>query len=230
MGSCLGSHRSRDQPRYGSSHYPAVGKNQPLKKEHPKWKSDIPLTEGQLLSKRDEFWDTAPVFEGRREIWDALKAAAAALEAGDNNLAQAIIEGANITLPHGTLLDCYDELGAHYQLPVYCLSPPVNLINDEQVSPIVSSIEMQDIHEKDQSAIPIRVRLTTENEVWVKVLPNDYISFAKKRLELQENLQTSGQLWIFAGKVLTDTLTVQQCKLEKGFVVQCVLKPSPPDT
>jgi len=42
-----------------------MGKNQPLRKEHPKWKSDVPLTEGQLRSKRDEFWDTAPVFEGK---------------------------------------------------------------------------------------------------------------------------------------------------------------------
>ena len=41
----------------------SIGKNQPLKAEKPKWKSDIPLTDGQLKSKRDEFWDTAPVFE-----------------------------------------------------------------------------------------------------------------------------------------------------------------------
>ena len=40
-----------------------------------RWKSDIPLTEGQLMSKRDEFWDTAPAFEGKTEIWVALKAA-----------------------------------------------------------------------------------------------------------------------------------------------------------
>lgn len=55
-----------------------------------------------MRSKRDEFWDTAPAFEGRKEIWDALKAAAYALETGDHALAQAIIDGANITLPHGT--------------------------------------------------------------------------------------------------------------------------------
>lgn len=44
--------------------YLAIGKNQRLCKEHPKWKSDVTLTEGQLRSKRDEFWDTAPAFEG----------------------------------------------------------------------------------------------------------------------------------------------------------------------
>ena len=38
---------------------------------------------------------------GQKEIWDALKAAATATETGDNALAQAIIDGANISLPHG---------------------------------------------------------------------------------------------------------------------------------
>lgn len=82
----------------------ALGRNQPLKKEKPKWKSDYPMTDGQLRSKRDEFWDTAPAFEGRKEIWDALKAAAHAFESNDHELAQAIIDGANITLPHGRFI------------------------------------------------------------------------------------------------------------------------------
>lgn len=40
-------------------------KNHPLCAETIRWKSDVPLTEGQLRSKRDEFWDTAPAFDGR---------------------------------------------------------------------------------------------------------------------------------------------------------------------
>lgn len=64
----------------------------------------------------------------RREIWDALKAAATAFEGEDYDLAQAIIDGASITLPNGSLTDCYDELGTRYQLPVYCLSLPLNVV------------------------------------------------------------------------------------------------------
>ena len=56
-----------------------------------RWKSDIPLTNGQLQSKRDEFWDTAPAFEGKQEIWNALKAATEAAERDDHELAQAIL-------------------------------------------------------------------------------------------------------------------------------------------
>ena len=84
----------------------SIGRNQPLKSDKAKWKSDVPLTEGQLRSKRDEFWDTAPAFEGRKEIWDALKAAAYALETGDHTLAQAIVDGASISLPNGKYLCC----------------------------------------------------------------------------------------------------------------------------
>lgn len=80
----------------------SIARNEPLKKERPKWKSEYPMTEGQLRSKRDEFWDTAPAFDGRKEIWDALRAAALAVECNDLELAQAIVDGACITLPHGT--------------------------------------------------------------------------------------------------------------------------------
>ena len=76
-------------------------KNHPLCHETIRWKSDVPLTEGQLRSKRDEFWDTAPAFEGRKEIWDALRAAAIAAEAVDFELAQAILDGANVSVPNG---------------------------------------------------------------------------------------------------------------------------------
>ena len=52
------------------------------------------MTLGQLLSKRDEFWDTAPAFNGRAEIWQALRAAA---ECGDTDTAQAIMSAVDVT-------------------------------------------------------------------------------------------------------------------------------------
>ena len=89
----------------------SIRKNYPLFRLRIDWKSDNPLTEGQLRSKRDEFWDTAPAFDGRKEIWDALRAACNAIEQDDFELAQAIIDGASITVPSGYLTECYDELG-----------------------------------------------------------------------------------------------------------------------
>lgn len=76
-------------------------KNRPLCNETIRWRSDVPLTEGQLRSKRDEFWDTAPAFDGRKEIWDALRAATNAAEELNFEMAQAILDGANISVPNG---------------------------------------------------------------------------------------------------------------------------------
>ena len=78
----------------------AIGRNQPLSREKQEWTADIPMTEGQLRSKRDEFWETAPAFEGRREIWDALRAAS---EQEDISMSQAIVDSANISLPTGII-------------------------------------------------------------------------------------------------------------------------------
>jgi hypothetical protein len=141
MGGCVSNDRDDHRRRSHSSRSSAttsgtVARNKPLNRSacRPKWKSDVPISENQLRRKREEYWDTAPAFEGRKEIWDALRGACYAIEQNDTNLAQSIINCANISLPHGTLLDCYDELGTRYQLPVYVLSSPTNLIDGEQSS------------------------------------------------------------------------------------------------
>uniref|UniRef100_A0A182UVS0 DC-UbP/UBTD2 N-terminal domain-containing protein n=1 Tax=Anopheles merus TaxID=30066 RepID=A0A182UVS0_ANOME len=143
MGNCIGINRNDETLDTGSNNVsrPVTGttssfvgvqrKNHPLCHETIRWKSEVPLTEGQLRSKRDEFWDTAPAFEGRKEIWDALRAATSAAEALDFQLAQAILDGANISVPNGYLTECYDELGSQYKLPIYCLSYPVNVVKED---------------------------------------------------------------------------------------------------
>ncbi len=109
-----------------ANNFAPTGKNKKLKKDILKYfKFDRPITEKQLAAKREEFWDTAPAFEGKIEIWAALKAAVEAYEQKNYQLAQAIIDSANIILPKGFLNDCYDELGNRYQIPIYVLARPM---------------------------------------------------------------------------------------------------------
>lgn len=223
MGSCFGVIRqrsrlsSRNAPRNGNKR---GGRNEPLKKDKPKWKSDYPMTEGQLRSKRDEFWDTAPAFDGRKEIWDALKAAAVAIECNDHQLAQAIVDGASITLPHGSLMECYDELGNRYQLPAYCLSPPVNLVsecNDHNAS------ENAEPQEKKEKEFQLKVRLSTGKDLRLSVTMADSIRQLKKQLQIQEDIDTAHQRWFFSGKLLTDKTRLQDTKIQKDFVIQVIV-------
>lgn len=83
------------------------------------------MTLGQLKSKRDEFWDTQPNYSGRREIWQAVKAA---LECEDKETAQLIVDAVDVTLPNGNLSLVYDELGNKYEIPAFCLCDPDNLV------------------------------------------------------------------------------------------------------
>ncbi|KAL8604959.1 Ubiquitin domain-containing protein 1 [Nucella lapillus] len=222
MGGCIGSHRDHGPPSGESSDATvSIGRNQPLKAEKPKWKSDHPLTEGQLRSKRDEFWDTAPAFEGRKEIWDALKAAAYALETGDHALAQAIVDGANISLPHGTLLDCYDELGNRYQLPVYTLSAPTNLIEDRSESEAGGDL---DANSSPGTEVPLRLRLShLPRDLKIVVRTTDTVHKIKRLLCEREGVEPERQRWFFGGKLLSDKLRIEDVNIPKGFVVQVVV-------
>uniref|UniRef100_A0A3Q2FW37 Ubiquitin domain containing 2 n=1 Tax=Cyprinodon variegatus TaxID=28743 RepID=A0A3Q2FW37_CYPVA len=217
MGGCVGSHHDSSGSLNENSDGTgvALGRNQPLKRERPKWKSDYPMTEGQLRSKRDEFWDTAPAFEGRKEIWDALRAAASAFESNDHLLAQAILDGASITLPHGALTECYDELGNRYQLPVYCLSPPVNMIED--ASDPISGGECQ-----------LRLRLSTGRDLRLAVRSTDTVGMMKRRLQNLEGVPAATQRWFFSGRPLTDRLRLDQLNISRDYVVQVILSQRPP--
>ncbi|KAI8918470.1 hypothetical protein DFJ77DRAFT_295457 [Powellomyces hirtus] len=115
-----------------------TGGNHPLiSKSHLAWKSDTPLTPTTLKRMREEFWDTAPSYSGRAEIWQALRAAC---EAATLELAQAIVDSANMTVPTGKLSDgCYDELGNNYRIPLYCILEPSNMSSDPTTASSTSS-------------------------------------------------------------------------------------------
>ncbi|KAK1793806.1 hypothetical protein P4O66_001532 [Electrophorus voltai] len=224
MGGCVGRERqeSRGQgsSRAGRAQRKRGARNEPLKKDKLKWKSDYPMTEGQLRSKRDEFWDTAPAFEGRKEIWDALKAAALALECSDHEMAQAILDGASITLPHGSLTECYDELGNRYQLPVYCLAPPVNLISERGEE---DPSEQSEPHTAPKKEFQLKVRLSTGKDLRLSASMADPIGLLKKQLQAQEGIDVAHQRWFFSGKLLTDKTRLQDTKIQKDFVIQVIV-------
>ncbi|XP_060801317.1 ubiquitin domain-containing protein 2 [Amyelois transitella] len=234
MGGCIGITRSRSGPieeSSGTVSRPNSGglrKNQSLCHETIRWKSDVPLTEGQLRSKRDEFWDTAPAFEGRKEIWDALRAAAVAAEAMDFQLAQAILDGASVSVPNGYLTECYDEWGTRYQVPIYCLSPPINMVKEAhgRDSPAEWSEPVE-----GGTEVTLRLRLSSScKDVELAVYTRHTIAHCKNKLHAQENIEPWRQRWFYGGKLLGDRLLVEEARVTPGYVVQVIVssEPQPP--
>ena len=91
-----------------------------------------------------------------KEIWDALKTAADAIESGDFALAQIIIDTAAIKVPNGTLAETYDELGNKYQVPLYCIVAPENLIKEDDSS------SKSSLKNKPGNKVNVRIRISDQ--------------------------------------------------------------------
>lgn len=229
-----GARNSRRQSLFSDSTSSGqTSKNRPLRHDKIRWKSEVPLTEGQLKSKRDEFWDTAPAFEGKRETWLALKAAAEAFEAEDFGLAQAILDGAGCTLPNGALVECYDELGTRYSIPVYCISHPLNIVasaSGGRDSPAEFSEPIIDTKLcSEEMKLRVRISVSGDDDVRLLVDARDTVASAKRKLSSQERFGGGGgesaprQRWFFGGKTLEDKSRMGEHNIPSGAVVVCVV-------
>lgn len=230
MGSCIGYHNRGSRGSESSEDNPTLSHNRPLKHRKPKWKSNIRLTEAQLKAKREEFWDTAPAFEGRREIWDALKASVSALESGDYQMAQVILDGANISLPNGTLMDCYDELGNQYQLPVYILSAPINMIregdekDENEEEGIKKKLQGGQKKEQEGKQINIRIRFSTGDDRKLTVNTSESVAAVKRSLaRCTPGIDPNTVRFFFAGKQLYNKMSLSSAKVESNFTIQALI-------
>ncbi|XP_067615955.1 ubiquitin domain-containing protein 1 [Eurosta solidaginis] len=234
MGGCIGIHSSdnetvsvssasvsRPTTGGGGTHFGRTRKNRPICNETIRWRSDVPLTEGQLRSKRDEFWDTAPAFDGRKEIWDALRAATNAAEELNFELAQAILDGASISVPNGYLTECYDELGTQYKVPIYCLSYPINIVKEENGRD--SPAEFSEPVDGDSNFF-LKLRISsTMSDVKLPVYSKDTVGQCKKKLQVAEGIDACCQRWFYSGKLLGEKVPIDECSIQNGYVVQVIV-------
>lgn len=129
-------------------------------------------------------------------------------------------------LSPGSLTECYDELGNRYQLPVYCLAPPVNLILERSEEEAVDPAEPLPNSRRE---FTLKVRLSTGKDLRLSASMGDTIGQLKKQLQAQEGIDLAWQRWFFSGKLLTDRTRLQETKIQKDFVVQVIInQPLPP--
>lgn len=120
----------------------------------------------------------------------------------------------------GSLAECYDELGNRYQLPVYCLAPPVNLITERSEEDLSDNPEPQTTQKKE---FQLKVRLSTGKDLRLNASMSDTIGLLKKQLHAQEDIDVAHQRWFFSGKLLTDKTRLQDTKIQKDFVIQVIV-------
>ncbi|KJE97774.1 ubiquitin domain-containing protein 1 [Capsaspora owczarzaki ATCC 30864] len=197
------------------------GRNQPLERQPPSWAAEVHVNRAMLAHKREEFWSTAPEFGGQREIWQALKGAA---ETSDHALAQAIVDGAGISLPLGQLTDAYDERGYKYTVPLFCLSDPSNLAADDQPDP-ANAIALDTQRTLDKT---LRLRLSTMKDVKLPYNDQDTVLELKHRLAAAENIPVASQRFFMSGKEFADRTVIGLVSVPQGFVIQVLVRAAAP--
>ncbi|KAJ1915159.1 hypothetical protein H4219_004463 [Mycoemilia scoparia] len=134
-----------------------------------RWKAKPALTLRELENQRRIFWETAPAYEGRAEIWQALEQICTT---NDEIFAAAIIESANIKVPTGRLYDgCYDELGNRYLIPSYCFSIPSNIIKTDNATDTTTTTNTT-TNNGGGGITPVYIRNTLTNQTIITPSPS----------------------------------------------------------
>lgn len=122
----------------------------------------------------------------------------------------------------GTLMDCYDELGNRYQLPVYVLSAPINLLRE-------GSGEM-DVVPEDVTLpsgpgveVPIKLHLSTGRDLRLTVCSTDTIAAVKRQIQTIAGIDARRLRIFFAGKQLVDRQRIDEVKIHRGYTLQVVV-------
>ena len=128
----------------------------------------------------------------------------------------------------GVLQDAYDELGNRYVIPVYCISDPTNLITDSDISGDANMDLDDEKSVPTGEEIAVKLRLSTGKDIKMSVRTSDTMLKIKRKLQAQEGTEPASQRWFYAGRMLTDKMTVEEAKFQTGYVVQVILpQPTP---
>ncbi|KAJ1919876.1 hypothetical protein IWQ60_007132, partial [Tieghemiomyces parasiticus] len=194
--------------------------NRPLAPRHAyAWQSEKPrLTHAALEHERAAFWDTAPAYKGRLEIWQALHLVCTA---DSRRLAQTIVDLAQISVPTDRLNDgCYDILGNRYVVPLYCLNDPSNLLPDS------SSANDHTILAPENQSAKLTVRLSTGRNVKVPLAPGNTMLTVKAHLCELESLdprQTTVRFFLLGKPVTETTQPLHDQQLLVAHLIQALI-------
>jgi len=122
-------------------------------------------------------------------------------------------------------MDCYDELGNRYQLPVYVLSAPINLLREGSEPDAMA--HMDDVNTAPPAGpsieVPIKLLLSTGKHVRLTVHSTDTIAAVKRQVQAAASIDARRLRIFFAGKQLLDRQRISDAKIHRGYTLQVVV-------
>ena len=119
-------------------------------------------------------------------------------------------------------MDCYDELGNRYQLPVYVLSAPINLLRE-------GSGDMDNVPDDNTPPsgpgveVPIKLHLSTGRDLRLTVCSTDTVGVIKCHVQTLAGIDARRLRVFFAGKQLADRQRIDEVKIHRGYTLQVVV-------
>ena len=171
--------------------------------------------------------------------------------AGNIDLANTLLDAADIRVPHGDLSVCYDSLGQLYQVPRYAYATPANAISEEEAAKIASSSKKEHVGPVVELAVTARIAPTATNqEQDVKIVVKSSATAGEVKQLLHETLLSGRcdqqpeptnskpnrwsakgglppfrQRLMFCGRELGDGVHMQEAKLGDGGFLQVFVRP-----
>lgn len=245
MGSCTSTGANGAASSSSSASFRrADGRQSKRVRAEPEWALGEAVTASVLQKRRDEFWDTR--VGNDKAMWQSIRAASDALAQGDEDLANAIIDAANLTTPSGSLAKCYDELGAAYVVPPFAFSNPSDVVTDPAAAGPGgdATAEGSDSGAARKpvdlgSGLKCRCRVAPgERDFVVDVAPHANVLMVKAALEQhlaalpadegKRTLPSSRMRFIFRGKELGDSIRIKDdiVHFDVSMVVQVFVRPA----
>ncbi|KAJ2655847.1 hypothetical protein IWW48_005319 [Coemansia sp. RSA 1200] len=192
-----------------------------------RWNSEQRMTRSGLERQRNEFWETAPYYGGRKEIWQALRVASESTT--DTQLASAILDSIGVTVPTGRFVDgAYDERGVCYRVPQYCINEPANLAeNDDNwsgKSAAASSVSASAQHGEQQNKQRVVVRLCAGEDVELALAPDTTVAQIQQQLVERGHVMADARVRVlYLGRMLAPAIApVRDMRLPGEAVLQAM--------
>lgn len=188
-----------------------------------------PCTRESLEQRRERFWNTR--VEGREEMWQALKMAC---EMEDEDTARQIRESSGLThfsRNSASHVYCFDELGNRYEIPMYAIYEPENLMPPGADSEDVSLCEKNSPHatesseEQEGELLDFRVRFS-DNTKDVKLRAEDTLTILELKEVIMEErgFAIDAQRIFYSGRQLQNQWSLELVGLKAGSVLQAFVK------
>ncbi len=139
----------------------------------------------------------------------------------------------------GRLTEAYDELGARYVIPKYCISKPTNMAvpgeqSDDEDNEPDSSAQLLGGHapttstkssvRQRKSTTSIKVRLSNVGkDIKIPLTGTERVRDIKRKLESEHGVDPKKVTMLYSGRVLGNGLLVRDLGIPKGYIVQAVV-------